>query len=178
MIMDDPIFAGFLKAQYDEIAELAAASDILDVQPQGGPACQRYLLVFHCPGLVKTEAGGVEVADEFVVGVRFPHDYLARVSVPEVLAFLAPTSAFHANIRFPYVCIGKIHPGCPITELAYRVYEVITMQNRNTSEHDALNAEACEWIRNNNDRLPLSTAPLRRRERHDAPAIVVEELPA
>lgn len=161
--MNDPIFAGFLKAQEAEAEALSRDSDLLTVVPVGESPYQRYVLEYSCKGLVRAEEGVVE-ADRFLVGVTFPTDY-CRLSVPyEVITFLGPVECHHPNVLFPMICIGPIHPGTSLFELALRCFEVITYKAVTMYEPDALNHAACRWARKNVERFPVDDRPLKRRQ--------------
>jgi hypothetical protein len=159
----DEIRASFLERQYEEITELAAHSDVVEVFRHGPVPPDRYILRFHCQGLVKTGAGITE-ADQFDFGLNFPEDYLRRAEVTEVITVLGPREIFHPNVRYPFICIGKLRPGTGIRDLVYQLYEMITFYRVTMREDDALDHQACVWARNNQARFPLENRPLRRRE--------------
>ncbi len=161
--MSDAILTSFLARQHEDLTELAAHSDVVEILQHGPVPPDYYILRFHCRGLIKTPEGIAE-ADAFDVGLRFPEDYLRRVSVPEVITWLWPPSIFHPNIRFPFICVGRMRPGTAITDLAYQIYETITYHRVVMREDDALNHEACAWARQHQERFPLETRPLRRRD--------------
>jgi len=171
--MADVILTSFLTRQYEDLAELAAHSDVVGILHHGPVPPDRYVLRFHCRGLIKTPAGIAE-ADGFDVGLRFPEDYLRRVSVPEVVTWLWPPNIFHPNVRFPFVCLGRVRPGTTVKDLVYQIYEIITYHKVVMREDDALNHEACAWARQHQERFPLETRPLRRREL----ALRIRETPA
>ena len=72
----DRILESFLKRQLEEGLKLAAASDIVDLIPLGGPPPQHYVVDFHCRGLVRTGKGEIRQWNRFTVGIFFPTDYL------------------------------------------------------------------------------------------------------
>src|SRR5436190_3010880 len=82
--MRDGILESFLEHQQDEATALAAASDLLELEPLGPRPARRYLVRFRCRGLVHRD-GGVREAECFDLGVSFPDDFLRRVEVPQVL---------------------------------------------------------------------------------------------
>lgn len=162
----------FLRHQHAAITELAAHSDVVEILQHSQVPPEAYILRFHCKGLVKTEAG-IEEADWFDVGIRFPEDYQRRIEIAEVVTVLWPPTIFHPNIRFPFVCLGNVRPGTDLKDLVYQLYEIITFHNFGMNEGNALNAEACSWARRNQERFPLERRPLRRRTLaltiHDGP---------
>jgi hypothetical protein len=160
--MSDTILASFLARQYEEITELAAHSDVVEILQHGPVPPDHYILRFHCRGLIKTRAGVAE-ADWFDVGLRFPEDYLRRVSVPEIVTWLWPPNTYHPNVLPPYVCLGRVRPGTALRDLVYQLYEIITYHKVVMREDDALNHEACAWARQHQEKFPLETRPLRRR---------------
>jgi hypothetical protein len=106
--------------------------------------------------------------------LNFPSDYLRSASdAGRIVNLLAPVQLFHPNVKWPFICIGRVAPGTGLVELVYRLYEILTFQKMTPSEHDALNHEACAWVRHHMALFPLSAAPLRRRIR----AFSVDEIP-
>ncbi len=156
------IWESFLRHQYAEITELVANSDVVEILQHSPIPPDLYVLRFHCKGLVKT-ADGIEEADWFDVGIRFPEDYQRRVEVAEVVTVLWPPGIYHPNIRFPFMCLGHVHPGTDLKDLVYQIYEILSFNNYSVHEGNALNPEACSWARRNQARFPLERRPLRRR---------------
>lgn len=162
--MNDPVLEGWLTKQLADGMALAASSDILDLKPEEGPAPTCYLARYRARGLVKEGPGEPEVADDFLVGIRFDRDYLRYANPAHVLSWLAPHSIFHPNICMPVVCLGPIAAGTQLVELLYRMCDLITFRNVTPREDDALNAVACSWARNNRHRFPIDRRPLKRIE--------------
>jgi hypothetical protein len=160
----NPIFASWLRAQHEEAAALARASDALEVRAVDA---QRWILEFSCTGLVH-EHGEVREHDHFVVGVRFPDDYQSYVRPPEILTWIAPRTFWHPNVRPPFACIGDIAPNTPLVEIVHRLYELIVFDNVTMDERNALNPAACAWARRNRALFPLDPRPLRRARRQAA----------
>ncbi len=165
--MNDPVYRGFLKRQYEEGMELAHSSDLIELIPFGPLSSEsdppdQYVAVLRCAGLVRN--GGSPVpANLFEVGIWFPSDYLRRVEPAEVLTWLGPPHVFHPNIRPPYICLGKVSPATSLVELIYRLFDLVTYNEVTMREDDALNLSACAWARDNQDRLPIDRRPLKRR---------------
>jgi len=162
----DNILGGFLQRQFEQVAALAAESDLFDIVPlDPPPAPQHYIMCFHCTGLVRTPSGEIVETNQFAAGVTFPDDYLRHVDPFQVLRWLAPREIFHPNIsdRAPFICVGRIGPGTPLVDLVYQVHEIITYNKATVREDDALNHEACAWARRNQHRLPVDARPLKRR---------------
>lgn len=159
----DEILASFLEKQYEDITDLSARSDVVEILRHGPPPPDRYVVRFHCRGFVKSGEGIVE-ADRFDFGLHFPPDYLHRLEVAEVVTMLWPPQVFHPNVRFPFICIGRVRPGTGIRDLVHQLYEMMTYHRVVMREDDALNSEACAWARQNQHRFPLENRPLRRRD--------------
>ncbi|MGH7201180.1 MAG: hypothetical protein ACREJB_11280 [Planctomycetaceae bacterium] len=165
--MNDPIFASFLQAQSEQGMALAAQSDLLTLEPVREPHAlvegipQAYVATFHCKGLVRERDGEVREADRFEVGIYFARDHLRTVRPEQVLTWLSPVNAWHPNIRWPWICGGKIVAGVELVDLLYQCFEIITYFN--WASHDGLNADACQWARNHQDRFPIDRRPLKRR---------------
>ena len=167
--MTDRIFAAFLHEQNRAGLELAAESDLLDLIP-GGPPGQppdHYLARFSCRGLVRDRGGEVREAESFMVGIRFPSDYLLRVRVPEVVWWLDPITVFHPNVTSGmspgFICLGRVTPGTSLVSIIQQVFDIITYKKVTYREDDAINRDACTWTRANKNRLPIDDRPLRRR---------------
>jgi hypothetical protein len=158
----DRIYQAFLNRQWQEASSLAAASDVLELMPLGEAPANRLVARFHCTTLVREQSGAVREADGFAIGVAFPPDYLRRVNPFEIVTWLAPVSAFHPNIRPPFVCLGRVAPGTPLVDILYQAHEVGTGNKLTVREDDALNWDACAWARRNPERLPFDRRPLKR----------------
>ncbi len=165
----DAIFAGFLEVQREEGLRLAAASDLLDLEPLDP---QRFIARFHCTSLARNAAGRMVESRESVIGVRFFENHLRMPGRPEMLTWLAPLDVYHPNIRPPFICLGPIHAGEGLESLLYRCFEVIRFGNVTMREVDALNHDACSWARRNTHCFPLDDRPLKRRERAPLPVAV------
>lgn len=161
----DAVRDAFLRRQHAEGMALAAASDLLHLQPLGADPCERYVAEFRCKGLVRTSSGEVREADRFGVGIWFPSDYLRRAEPWQVLSWLGPHNVFHPNISDvgPFICVGRLVPNTTLVDLLYQCFEIITYKKVTMREDDALNKQACAWARENQDRFPVDARPLKRR---------------
>ena len=163
--MADTIFQAFLKRQYEEAMELAAQSDILDLQPLDGTPTQRYLATFHAKGLVKDRAGRVVEADGCAIGIWLPDDYLRRAETPLVVTYLGPPRPWHPNIMPPFICL-HLTPGMPLVDLLHTLYEVWTYHLFNVGD-EGLNHACAEWVRHQDPtRFPVDLRPMKRRKLH------------
>jgi hypothetical protein len=160
--MRSSVFQAFLEQQYIDGMALAAASDLLDLTPISGSPPDRYLADFRCIGLVK-DADGVHRADRFLIQIAFPHTYLDDVDPSSVLTLIAPDNVYHPNIRAPWICPGHLHPGTPLVDVLWTLFEILTFHRLTTDETNALRHEACSWAREHRDLFPLDPRPLRRR---------------
>lgn len=162
--MEDLIFKTWLETQQAEGRDLAENSDVLTLLPlpDGPPPFGRFLAMFSCTGLVRTDAGGIAEAHEWAVGIGFPGDYLRTVSGFQVVTWLGPGNAWHPNIRPPHICLGRLRPGTGLVEILDQILAVITYRKVTMREDDCLNPDACTWARNNRHRFPLDSRPLRR----------------
>jgi hypothetical protein len=167
-IMDN-VLRNFLQEQYREGMALADESDLLDLIPVEGSPPDRYIARYFCKGLIRS-SGEVREAENFVVGIWLPSDYLKRVEPLEIVSWLAPENVFHPNIgRGPgrdygplAICLGRIGVGTPLVDILYQTWEVITYAKATMSETDALNWDACRWSRWNTYRFPVDRRPLKR----------------
>ncbi|HEY7448377.1 MAG TPA: hypothetical protein VH702_09520 [Vicinamibacterales bacterium] len=171
--MTDRIFNAFLKQQQKEAMSLAEASDLIRLFPMGEPP-NRYVLQFHCKGLVQEENLEVVEANRFEIGIWLPADYLRTADPFRVITWLGPRNIWHPNISTsrPLMCVGLITPGTGLVDLIYRAFAVITWNKVTMREEDALNWAACQWARQHPDRFPVDSRPLKRR----AVALRVDEL--
>jgi hypothetical protein len=162
----DRVFEGFLQRQFEDGMALAARSDLFDLLPlDPPPLVQRYIACFHCTGLVRAADGAVTEANQFAVALTFPDDYLRRADPSQVLMWLGPREVFHPNVsnRGPFICVGRMGPGTSLVDLVSQIHEIITYNKVTMREDDALNIDACAWARANQDRFPVDTRPLKRR---------------
>jgi hypothetical protein len=162
----DRILQRFLEKQAEEGVALAAASDLLQLQPMSrgqGPA-QHFIARFACFGYAKLPDGQVVRHNQFDVGVYFPDDYLRQASTYQVLTWLQPGNVFHPNIRVPHICVGErfLRPGTPLVEILYQLHGVISY--RRWASHAGLNQDACQWAINHQHLFPADARPLKRRK--------------
>ena len=160
--MSHGVFEAFLAQQYVDGMRLAESSDLLFLTPVSGSPPDRYVADFRCIGLVKDDTG-VHRADRFLVQIAFPETYMDEVDPASVLTLLAPGNVHHPNINGPWICPGHLHPGTPLVDVLWHLFEIITFHRVTTDEFNALNPEACAWARDHKDLLPLDPRPLRRR---------------
>ncbi len=170
--MSDKIFEAFLKRQLEEGRALADASDIVDLLPIGEPLPQRYIADFHCRGLVRTREGKIMEWNHFTVGIYFPSGYLRSADPFAMLRWFGPPTEenpdmviWHPNVsaRAPFICVGRIAPGMPLTDLLHQLYEIISYQRYTPIEFDSLNKDCCSWARAHSHRFPMDRRPLKRR---------------
>jgi hypothetical protein len=162
--MSDPVYEAFLRRQQVDGLTLAGESSLLDLLPDGHPA-DRYLARFRCRGLVRDTSGAIVEAEQFVVGIWFPEDYLRRADPFDVVRWLGPSNCWHPNVSNTRraICVGRFAPGTGLVDLLYQCWEIITWNKVTMREDDALNREACQWARHNRSRFPVDTRPLKRR---------------
>jgi hypothetical protein len=162
--MADRVLEAFLARQHEEGMALAAASDLLSLQPIDG-AADRYLAEYRCTGLVERGPGQVVEASLFHVSVWFPRNYLRDANPFRVLTWLGPRNVWHPNISatMPAICIGRLAPGTSLVDILYQIFEVVTWTKVTMREDDALNRAACQWARQHPDRFPVDRRPLKRR---------------
>jgi hypothetical protein len=159
----DPILTSFLDEEEVAAEEFHRASDVVDITPLGPKPRQRYRVEYHCRGLVRTREG-VDEANHFVVGIYFPPDYWHRAVPWEVITLLWPQGVWHSNVRYPFICPGRLTPGMGLIDIVTQVYSILTFNNISIREDDSLQPEASSWARRNMHRFPLESRPLRRRQ--------------
>jgi hypothetical protein len=161
--MNDPIFQNFLRDQHARALALAAASDILQVWTDGSEFPQRYVARFHCRSVVISPGSEPRPAEsDFEFGLRLPDDYLREPEPQQVVMVFRPWVIYHPNVSGPFICLGRLAGGTPLTDILFQIYEIISFQK--WSAHDGLNEEACEWARGHQDQFPLDRRPLKRKE--------------
>ena len=165
---NDPIYQGFLEAQFNSGRQLAEQSDIVEIMPMPPFPPDRYLLRFKCACLRGTSAAELTEGNQVLVGIAFPPDYLRNINAGDVVTLLDPPDLFHPNVKNSFICIGDLSPGTSLVDLAHQIYEIVSFQKKNTVH--GLNGLAIEWARNHEDRLPLDARPLRRPARNARPA--------
>ena len=147
----DPIYATFVSKQASLLGELARLNPgLLGIRQ---PAANAWFLELHCKGLIRQPGHEVQERDCFHVGVLLSPDYLRRVE-PTTVSMLTP-HVWHPNVNGPAMCLGRIRPATPISDLVIQIVEILCYLNYTPVEHDALNAEACQWARNHTGRFPL-----------------------
>lgn len=169
--MHDPILDDFLQQSHDDAMALAAASDLLDLEPLAGSPPTRFIAHFKCRGLVYRD-NEVRQAEQFALGLSFSRDYLQAAPQPlRMLTWLGPHDVHHPNIRGSFICLGNMPQGTDLVALLHQCFEIVTYQRVTMREDDALNAAACAWARRHVEMLPIDPRPLKwRRPRHEAEA--------
>jgi hypothetical protein len=160
----DAVREGFDQRQVVEGMELAAASDLLELEVHPFPP-PSFVATFRCKGLVRLPDGTIEEANYFQVGIWFPPDYLRRVDPFEILRWFGPANIWHPNISdtMPLICVGRLTPGMPLVDILYQIFEIITYNKYTPLENDCLNKACCSWARENQHRFPVDPRPLKRR---------------
>jgi ubiquitin-protein ligase len=155
----DRVLERFLEENWRNAKQLADSSDILALLPMGTPP-RAVMAQFNAACYIKG-ASGIQVRKGFVVGFRFPDNYLSLALPWEVIHFVTP-DVYHPNIRPPAICLGAaaLRPGTELRELLFRTYELVTYQRRSNTA-DPLNPEASAWVRQNWPVSPSDTRPLK-----------------
>ena len=117
----DPEFRSFLSASRDKAMALAAETDLLDLtQVKPGDAPQHFLAQYHCNGLVQERDGTIVTVNCFLVGIRFPDDYLDReADAKRIITVEYPMNVFQSNIWGPYVCLTNLAPGTELVSILH-----------------------------------------------------------
>jgi len=154
---------------------IADQSDLLDLAILPDRSQRALVARYTCKGLVRDGDGQISPAEEFVVGIRIPSDYLQRANTFEILAWLAPLEIWHPNIRPPYLCIGFLSPGMSLVDILYQIFEIITYHK--VSPGDYLNEDAAAWARTTDAQrlFPIDTRPLKRPLLQTASALATHE---
>jgi hypothetical protein len=177
-MFNDPILSEFFHRNYAEARTLAAQSTVLSVVSLlGQPLPVHILCTFHgIPHLRKRPDGTVEVAaaGDILVGIHFPPDYLRstdRTLYLKLISLLSPPTFFHPNVHTPVLCPGAhLTPGLPLIALLWHIFDIVSYRNLNLDERNALNPQACRYLRQHPEVLAqLQPPPLRIRRLRVAP---------
>lgn len=156
----DPVFHAFLEAQFLAAQSLSEESDVLDQLVALPPfPAQRWIARFRCRSLAGHSALELRENDVVTVGIHFGSGHLREVNPASLITILDPPDVFAPNVRGPHVC-AEWTPGIGLTDIIHTLYEVLTLQTRNTVH--GLNPHAMEWALQHQDELPLERRPLRR----------------
>lgn len=156
----DGIFESWLVETAAEAHALSDASDILELHQL---ASNRFVARFACRTLVCDPGGEPQEVWGVQLGFFLDAQYLRQVDPQSLITILQPTRIWHPNGLGPFLCIGVVAPGTPLTQLLYRAYDVLAYANFTVNEFDSLNIHACAWARRNQDLFPLERQPLKRR---------------
>jgi hypothetical protein len=173
----DRIFQTFLENTASDASDLQARSDVVSLVPLPPLPPSRYSCTFHVPYLQRLPSGTVEIHPGPVhCAVVFPEDYL-RSTDPHLfmrLAAVLSSGFLHPNVStVGNVCLGVgFAPGTPIGALVWELFDIVTYRNCTLDERNALNPEACRFVREHQALVDtLTPPPLFRRER-PAPIVV------
>ncbi|MBL8829235.1 MAG: hypothetical protein JNM18_19790 [Planctomycetaceae bacterium] len=121
-----------------------------------------YVAELRTRSLGRTTSGEIVDVDRHVLAIRYLPDFLRRVNRWETLKYVAPLdpAPFHPNIcpETGAVCL-EVYPGQMITQVLLNLHELLRYRLRQTDERDALNHEACRYVRNHVFQ-PLDERPL------------------
>jgi hypothetical protein len=158
----DPVFQTWLKRQFEDAQAISDSSDVVKLEAESGPRVpRRYVAHFSAPTCIKESV--VKRALGFSLLFRFPDEYLrTAVNVGQVVNVLSPSTIWHPNAHFPFICTGRVKPGTPLVVLLQRAYDILTYKKMTLDEADALNPAACAWARSNMQLFPLTRAALQR----------------
>jgi hypothetical protein len=169
-MIEDPILSEFLHQSYAEALALATQSQILTVfSLPGQPLPAQILCAFHgIPHLRKRLDGTIDVVPEgeVLVGIHFPPDYLRstdRALYLKLISLLSPPTFFHPNVHAPALCPGAhLTPGMPLVALLWHIFDIVSYRNINLDELNALEPQACRYLRQHPEILAqLRPPPLR-----------------
>ena len=155
--MDDPILSGFLEDSLLKGYRLAKQSKNFALLPE--PLTYpplKYVLLFNDIEYLSYEPGhSIEKVKGTVhVIVKFPLDYLRSVdqNLYVKIAAVLEQDFFHPNVysSIGTICLGRqFSPGTPLDSLTWHIFDIITYRNFTVNENDALNPQACRFMREN-----------------------------
>ena len=155
--IDDPILSGFLEDSLSKGCRLVEQSKNFTLLPDPStyPPLQ-YILLFHDIEYLSYDPGhSIEkVKGTIHVIVKFPANYLRSMD-PLLYAKIATVleqDFFHPNVysSIGTICLGhQFLPGTPLDSLTWHIFDIITYRNFTVNENDALNPQACRFIREN-----------------------------
>jgi len=131
---------------------------------------EKYLVAFHCTGLMKTPEGEIVKTDRHVLDVVFGLDYPAR---PPRFVWLTPI--WHPNIVAPYLCTqGRPFAiGTTLNQLCLMVGQMIQYRNYNLDNPLGVEGkEVAVWAANNSQLFPVDTRGLLDGKEHSRPLVV------
>jgi hypothetical protein len=155
----DDVMTDFLRNSRDEFLARYRPAGLLEYADLGRDVPWLWRLTLHTRGLVRDEAGTIQVVERHVVAVRFLPDYLRQVNRFQTLCLVEPANAFHPNLAPPAICL-EVYPGEPLVEIVDALHRLLGWRLRQLSESDALNKDACAWGRAHVDELPIDARPL------------------
>lgn len=176
--MTDTIYERFLTNMQAEALELQKNSENLVIVPFAGnpPFC--YMVTFKKMSYLVNDNQGVRlITAPLSVMITFPEDYLHSLDANMYLKIvtLVRRDFFHPNTKGPAVCLGHeflmTSPG--LTEIVSHLYSILTYRNMNVFETDAMNFEACSYLREHEDIIKkINVIPLRRKKLNVAVKVV------
>ncbi len=167
--MQKSIETNYLIYTKEQMRSLEASSDVVHVLKESEDIFPKYYIVAFegIEHLTKGTDGTVHKSMEpLIIEICLPRDYLRSVDPNlgiRVVGIVSPI--FHPNIFAPAMCLGTaFQAGTPVHEILRMVYELVSYQVMTADEGDALNPEACRFVRENPDLLQsLRRKPFRHR---------------
>jgi hypothetical protein len=172
-MQQDKVLTRFLQNSFWKATKLLAESDVLSIIDLEGDPPFLFLLGFNnISHLIKDPEREevVSLMSPVFANIFFPPDYLRSVDPALYLKMVAipDQGFFHPNVKLPHgwVCLGHdFLPGTDLSDLIFHLYDIITYRNVTVDERDALNPEACRYLRQNPEVIAgLKNPPLRRRK--------------
>ena len=120
-----------------------------------GQAPEKYLVVYHCKGLIKEGEDDFRESSQHALEVVYGWDYPNKKPT-----FVWGTPIWHPNIKTPYICLEErpFAIGLTLDRVVVEVGRMIQYQSYNVD--DPLNQEAADWARKNRDRFPVDDRDL------------------
>jgi ubiquitin-protein ligase len=141
-----------LLSDYEKVKHLAAESGgtLVLVSASGAPPV-KYVIEYHCPGLVKG-SGGVSTRDRHQVEIHLGANYPFEKPTARMLTPVFNPHVFASNA----ICLGGVwSPAETLASLILRIGALLQLDPRVQDARSPANYEANTWAQNNRSRLPL-----------------------
>lgn len=148
-----PVRMRRLVAEARQVTETFAASQVITVTPEPGPAPEKYAVLYRLKGLEKT-GPSPSVREEHRIEIELGADYPRMKPQCRIL-----TPIFHPNFDATTICVGDHWTaGERLVDLIIRIGEMIAFQDYNIKS--PLNGEAAMWTDLNRKSLPIDPRPV------------------
>jgi ubiquitin-protein ligase len=148
-----------LQADYEKVRKLASESGgtLKLVRISGRPPTS-YVIEYHCPGLVKNNAGQIATRNCHQVEISLGSNYPFEKPTARMLTPVFNPHVFSSNA----ICLGVVWSAAETLDtLILRIGALLQLDPRVLDSRSPANSEANRWVQQNRQRIPIGNVSFR-----------------